>query len=424
MKKFVSLYIGCIGLCTAEGMHKGGRTLYEYTALAKAYFNTEGVQVGLLAEIHEDNLLVVDGLNGGSSSLDRTDTPRITRPPITVTSPPQQMPSTGDIVVSSGGQQYRLVSILGRGTDSVVYRGILMVEGTTPIPVPGTSSNGVAIKFQIYDDAARQYSVETDYAILTHTHQFGCLFPKAYFLSETGSVTIGIQNRNIRYLVLELLGGSVLSLKRKFGNKLPMETIASIGIQSVNILEKLHSIGLIHGDVHIENIMFKIENAENIFTLRDGLYYSNQIVFGDYGKSGYYRDPSTGAHLDDESIEFSNERNMLYLSPYELAFGSASRREDIFRLMETLCRLLDDASYSGYFRPLAFNREAILNAKRTVPLVNVLRGIHPIFARLYEYSRSLAFAETPDYERMRNDFNMILQGQGITYSGAVLFPQH
>jgi serine/threonine protein kinase len=375
-----------------------GTVLFEYTALAKAYFNPVGEQVGILPEI--DNK------------------PPVNRPVITIGPEPHQMPSVGDLV-QTGKAEYRIVSVLGKGTDSVVYKGVEVLNKTTAVPIMGSVSNGVAIKFQIFDDSARKYSVETDYKILSMTSS--TLFPKAYYLSNMGSIILGVQTRNIRYLVLELLGASVHDLLKWCDYRLPMGTVASIGMQAVDILERMHSIGLVHGDIHTENIMFKLEGS-SAFADMGGQLLSSQIVFGDYGKSFSYIDPATGSHVAEREIEFSKERNMLYLSPFELAFGSPSRREDIFRLMESLCRLIDEKSYTKYMRPLASNREAILNAKRTTPLGDILQGIHPTFASLYDYSRSLAFSETPKYERLRFGFRQLLASQGLKYDGAVMLP--
>jgi hypothetical protein len=113
-------------------------------------------------------------------------------------------------------------------------------------------------------------------------------------------------------------------------------------------------------------------------------------------------------------------RNMLFLSPYELALGSPSRREDIYRLMETLARMVDERGYSSRFKPLQGNREALLHAKRTIPLEEIFPDIHPLFANLFEYSRSLGFAEKPDYSEMRAKFESILRDQGFTYRNKIL----
>jgi len=400
MRKFLILAVPLVA-----GDIRKAPVQFEYVALARAYFDAAGKQVGQPVVIHED------------PSDDDDDNKRV---PNHIGQTPEIMPSVRDIV-SSAFAQYKVVSVLGKGTDSVVYRGMVYSDGTTAMPVVGESSNGVAIKFQMYDDSARQYSVETDYAVLSQTARFGTLFPRVYYLSNLGSIVIGIQRKNLRFLVLELLGGSILSLLKVNANRLPMETVASVGIQAVNILESLHSINLIHGDIHLENIMFRVEQGQDLVNI-NGEDFSSHIVMGDYGKSMYYVDPDSGKHIDNEEIEFSNERNMLFLSPYELSYSTPSRREDIFRLLETLARMIDHESYARYFRPLAPNREAILNAKQTVPLSDVLMGIHPIFANLYDYSRSLGFTDRPDYDRLRNGFTQLLHAQGIVYDGKVILP--
>lgn len=349
---------------------------YAYTAVATAFFDENGNQVGY------ESISSVGSIG-----------------PV-----PDRFPSMGD-TISTETNIYIIEGLLGNGTGSAVFRAISKKAG----------SQEVAIKFQTYADDEKKFSVETDYEVLRRTARFGELFPKVHYLSGVGSMSTSEGVMNLRYLVMELLGSSVWTLVKYFGRKLPMKTIASIGIQTVEILEKLHSLGMVHGDIHLENMLFTMTIPDEA-----GFVFSDRIVLGDYGKSSMFLDPVTREHVQEKYVEMKEGRNMLFLSPYELALGSSSRREDVYRLMESLARMIDDRGYTSRFRPLQNNREALLNAKRTIPLSEIFPEIHPLFADLFDYSRSLGFTQTPDYASMRSKFEIILNDQGQEYANKII----
>ena len=349
---------------------------YSFTAVVTAYFDENGLQVG-----YQDS-----GKRGAIGEV------------------PDRFPFINDMVTTDT-ETYVIESILGNGTGSAVYQAT---------PRKGIGRD-VAIKFQKYSNDERSFSVETDFEVLKRTARFPGLFPRAHYLSGVGSVSSLEGVLNLRYLVMELLGSSVWTLLKFNGNRLPMKTICSMGIQSIEILETLHSVGIVHGDIHLENMLFTMSKPDE-----SGFIFSDRIVMGDYGKSSLFLDSVSNSHIDDTLLPMKEGRNMLFLSPYELALGSPSRREDIYRLMETLARMVDERGYSSRFKPLQGNREALLHAKRTIPLEEIFPDIHPLFANLFEYSRSLGFAEKPDYSEMRAKFESILRDQGFTYRNKIL----
>jgi serine/threonine protein kinase len=347
----------------------GKPVVYSYTAVCTAFFDESGLQVG-----YEEH--------GKRGVIGRV---------------PNNFPEISE-TVQTDSEMYIIEEVLGKGTGSAVYRATSQ----------GVADNDVAIKFQAYADDEQMNSVATDFEVLNRTGIFGNLFPRAFYLSDVGSIVTPEGVQNLRYLVMELLGSSVWSFLRSNGYKLPMKTIASIGIQAVGILEDLHSLGIVHGDIHHENMIFARGNRDY-----DGLILSDRIKLGDYGKSSLYVNPTNHEHIEDIPRQIKEGRNMLFLSPYELALGAPSRREDIFRLMETLARMVDERGYSSVFKPFQQNREALLNAKRTFPLVEIFPGVHPVFADLFEYSRSLGFEQVPDYSGMKQKFTSILKDNGI-----------
>lgn len=348
---------------------------YSYTAVATAYFDANGNQAGYKTAAH--------GVIG----------------PI-----PDRFPQLGE-QVHTDTKKYVIEGVLGHGTGSAVYRATCLDQ----------ESANAAIKFQRYANEERQFSVETDYEVLKRTAQFGNMFPQVSYLSGLGSISNGEGVFNLRYLVMELLGSPVWALMRKSGFKLPLKTVASVGVQAVEILEKLHSLGIVHGDVHLENVLFHADREDD-----DGNYFSDRIVLGDYGKSTIFIDPVTREHIPDRTVEFNQGRNMLFLSPYELAFGAPSRREDVFRLVESLARMIDERRYASWFKPLQNNRQALLNAKLTTPLGEILPGVNPRLSELYSYGRSLGFSQQPNYDYMRDQLLAIIRDCGLEYHNKVI----
>ena len=349
---------------------------YEFMAFVVGYFDSAGKQVGL--DVSKNN---------GLSTV------------------PERLPAVGEIVPTIDGG-FRVMGVLGTGTDSTVYLGEDIND----------SKFQVALKFQMYADWSSGNSVESEFRVLSILKEFGTRFPAVYLLSNLGAILRNGEIFNLRYMVMELLGSSIWSLTKLHKFSLPMKTIASVALQSIESLEKMHSTGYIHGDIHLENILFAHGPTDS-----DGHVFTNRVMFGDYGKSTPFLDVNRD-HIRDVDIEYSDERNLLYLSPFELAMGTPSRREDIYRLMETLARMLGERVYGDHYKHLQNNREALLLAKKTTPLKNIFPSVDQNFVDMFNYSRSLSFDEQPDYNIMKLAFNKILTNLGINYSGKIILP--
>ena len=347
---------------------------YSFTALAVAYFDKAGCQVG---------------------NVDITSTA------------PERIPEVGETVFTDK-EEYLLTATLGEGTDSRVFKGV-------------ANGKEAAVKFQMYPDYSRQDSVETDFRILSimNADGFGDKFPSVYFLSELGALVRDGEIYNLRYLVMQLLGSPVLALLKDYGHTFPIHTVASIGIQVTEILEKLHSASLIHGDIHLENILFTYDATK---VDEYGQVYTDRVILGDYGKSVPYKN-SNGDHIQNGAIEISSKRNLLHLSPYELNLEIPSRREDIFRMMESLVRMCGERQYTAQFRgDQQNNRLYVLNAKLTADLSNVFPNMDKRLIELYNYSRKMAFEEVPNYVKIRSTLIDILTAVGRTYDNKVILP--
>lgn len=70
------------------------------------------------------------------------------------------------------------------------------------------------------------------------------------------------------YMVIDLLGYSLEYILRKY-NKFSLKAVLRVGIQSIELLEKIHNKGLIHRDIKPDNFLLNIKNDINDLYLID-----------------------------------------------------------------------------------------------------------------------------------------------------------
>jgi serine/threonine protein kinase len=74
---------------------------------------------------------------------------------------------------------------------------------------------------------------------------------------------------NYSYMVIDKLGGSICSLMRDCGDKFNLRTVIILGIQLLNIIEKLHNIGIVHRDLKPDNVLIGTGKNRKQFYLID-----------------------------------------------------------------------------------------------------------------------------------------------------------
>jgi serine/threonine protein kinase len=72
--------------------------------------------------------------------------------------------------------------------------------------------------------------------------------------------TYGIEGK-FNYMVIDLLGESLESMRVRYGGKIERDKVVEIGIQMINNIERLHKLGIIHRDIKPENFLYNLENT-------------------------------------------------------------------------------------------------------------------------------------------------------------------
>lgn len=74
---------------------------------------------------------------------------------------------------------------------------------------------------------------------------------------------------NYSYMVIDKLGESICTLMEKCGNTFNIRTVIILGIQLLNIIEKLHNIGIVHRDLKPDNVLIGTGKNRKQFYLID-----------------------------------------------------------------------------------------------------------------------------------------------------------
>lgn len=187
------------------------------------------------------------------------------------------------------------------------------------------------------------------------------------------------------YMVIPLLGESLEQYKINKGNLISLDSIIQIGKQIVDLLESIHSRGLIHRDIKPDNFLFGLESK---------LYL---IDFG-FCKS----------YLKDDNVHISNKKtsrligSVNFASVHSHEHWELSRRDDLISLGYILYYLYyGDLEWSKINVRENYeenNKKVFLWKKNIVEkkkLINFLKNF-------LEYTYQLTFEEEPNYKFLKD----------------------
>ena len=174
------------------------------------------------------------------------------------------------------------------------------------------------------------------------------------------------------YIAMELLGEDLWEACRY--SKLSQKDVFLVAIKCLNILEKIHTKGILHCDIKPENIM-------------TGKLDKKQYFLMDFGLATFYMDEN-GKHKDMVKASPRGSPDFASLNCHKKT--SLSRRDDLESLAYTLLFILNgelpwsNTWYSHYEMSRLSPKEMFKNHS-------------PVFAAYLEYCRNLNFEEKPDY---------------------------
>ena len=201
--------------------------------------------------------------------------------------------------------------------------------------------------------------------------------------------------RCLDYVVaMESVGSHNLNQFISGGARMNLVTLVEIAISLVQILSEFHSRGFVHGKIHAANLVFS--NAEKI---------AQTLTLVDLEKSVPFISGNNRRHVAESFFKHTRDYirpgDAVYRSIFELekSVASLSRRDDWFMMSEMLLQLFHVSVMGRKLSALSFHHV-------TVKVTDVIaRRLDPeysdapiVLLDMFEYSKSLTFAEKPDYD--------------------------
>mmetsp|Transcript_42829 Transcript_42829/g.50215 ORF Transcript_42829/g.50215 Transcript_42829/m.50215 type:complete len:189 (-) Transcript_42829:947-1513(-) len=164
-----------------------------------------------------------------------------------------------DIVCLKG--RFYLQQMIGQGKQGIVYSG-----------VDSLTKKKVAIKF-ICSKLEEKKKYRNEFKVLKEIVKLedSKNYPKIFC----------IEFKKRFYIVTELLGDSLMDIQTKFHAQsgLRIKHVLMIGIQLLDRIRTLHTLGFVHGDIKPANIMFGRGNMKNTLYLIDYGLSKKEDVF-------------------------------------------------------------------------------------------------------------------------------------------------
>jgi casein kinase I family protein HRR25 len=260
------------------------------------------------------------------------------------------------------GNKYEISELIGEGTFGKIYKGKNI-----------RTKEEVAIKIEVINSEMNSLKHET----------------KIY---QYLNGNIGIPSLkwygtdlNHRYMVMSLLGDNLYQLVKKH-SIFSLQVTIQIGIQALQIIEKIHEMGLIHRDIKPDNFLFGInENKHQLFLI-------------DFGICKRYTNDN-GEHIKMNKIK-KIIGSFNYCSINSHLLNELSRRDDLEMLGYVLINIL---SGSLLWETLS-NENEIMKRKLLLTSNIKIPGIPDIFIVYLNYVKNLEFDAKPDYEYIKNLF--------------------
>lgn len=177
----------------------------------------------------------------------------------------------------------------------------------------------------------------------------GELVPKAPY---NGRISAAHYNRcvqlgtKVRYMVQELAGPTVQAFfdwymehPEGLQNTKFISAVITIGLKIVDLIEAIHDVGIVHGDINADNIAFK----HPVRSFIDIDIESAELVLLDFGDSVFY--PNYLNKPEKRSSKLLAARKA-FLSMYQLGGFRTGPRDDIFQFVQMLANLCSRGRYT------------------------------------------------------------------------------
>ncbi|CAL5357936.1 unnamed protein product [Camellia sinensis] len=198
-------------------------------------------------------------------------------------------------------------------------------------------------------------------------------------------------------MVMDMLGPSLWDVWNSSGQSMSSEMVACIAVESLSILEKMHSRGYVHGDVKPENFLLGQPSTSQ----------EKKLFLVDLGLATKWRDSSNGQHVDYDQRPDMFRGTVRYASVHAHLGRTASRRDDLESLAYTLIFLLRGRlPWQGY---QGDNKSFLVCKKKMATSPEILCCFCPApLKQFLEIVVNMKFDEEPNYSKLISLFEGLI----------------
>nr|KJB82081.1 hypothetical protein B456_013G175600 [Gossypium raimondii] len=209
---------------------------------------------------------------------------------------------------------YRIERKLGKGGFGQVFVGRRVSDGNER--ATGSTAMEVALKFEHRNSKGFSYGPLYEWQVynaLGGSHGV----PKVHYKGKQGDYYVR---------VMDILGPSLWDVWNPSGQTMSAKMVACIAVESLSLLEKMHSKGYVHGDVKPENFLLGQPSTPQ----------EKKLFLLDRGLATKWKDSRSGLHVDYDQRPDMFRGTVRYASVHAHLGSTVSRRDDPESLAYTL----------------------------------------------------------------------------------------
>ncbi|KAL7174650.1 hypothetical protein ACSBR2_033818 [Camellia fascicularis] len=292
-----------------------------------------------------------------------------------------------ETVQVGGSPLYKIERKLGKGGFGQVFVGrrLSVISGGND-RTTGPGATEVALKFEHRNSKGCNYGPPYEwqvYNILGGSHGV----PRVHYKGKQGDYYV---------MVMDMLGPSLWDVWNSSGQSMSSEMVACIAVESLSILEKMHTRGYVHGDVKPENFLLGRPSSPQ----------EKKLFLVDLGLATKWRD-SSNKHVDYDQRPDMFRGTVRYASAHAHLGRTASRRDDLESLAYTLIFLhRGRLPWQGY---QGDNKSFLVCKKKMATSPEMMCCFCPApLKQFLEIVINMKFDEEPNYSKLISLFEGLI----------------